>query len=830
MIRIDTRLGTALFGAILALSTSTPVSAALFDIASEDGPGEGLNDPTPVAPLPDNPGVTRGEQRRYVIEKALELWGDRIHSDTIIVVSVDFEPLPCAGDQVTLGVGGPTGIFENFPNTPLADTWYPAALADALAGQDLDPGYPDIQISLSTNLDQGCANALGGWHYGTDPNLNQATDRQYLMLTVLHEIAHGLGFSSSVFLATGETPFGHNDVWSHFVFDDLLGKSWAQMTNAERAASTTHYQSVFFDGPHVRAAREQSAFGNRWVQMRPGGNGWTISRTGVALARDSTLPASVSLTQSCIGASASSASCYSESVLTEMSGKMLVTDADSGGTACPRTAALNVAAAAGATAILTTSSDILAPAFDASIPVFNLGTGCFLADPRVRLVQGNSADARSEGRAMLFSPATLDPGASVVHLDPTLNVPHLMAPTLERRDWRGLDWALPLLRDIGWTVPGNIAPDLLGRLNSAPAYSRQIHLDELMLLDEMNSDAYIELTLTTLAGEWSSTHAAPLAVDISTDRHTIVLAGNVREINLHMGRRGAWITLPHAFSGELVVSAGIIAFEHDGSPPLQRTVSLTRSGLVRQNRLPEIAFPDALAIVSEDGAVFGFKTLTDHDDLSGTAVLRITAWDLNIEFLSPDPGLTYAGSDSQWTISGTMARLESALSQANAIRIRPKSSGQATAYLSASLRDDAPPENGPDGPVYTHATAQLNVPNAAPEVMLPAQIRRFPGESFLMPDAVYRDVEAVEDDALRLSCSGCLMLNPDTGEYEWHDVFSGGDSNAIQSALRNFNASIDGTLSVTISDKIPGSPVVHNLSYQIPLITDPDGIFRSQFE
>lgn len=47
-------------------------------------------------------------------------------------VGAQFNPLATN----VLGSGGSTYVFANFPNAPVANTWYSSALADAIAGAD----------------------------------------------------------------------------------------------------------------------------------------------------------------------------------------------------------------------------------------------------------------------------------------------------------------------------------------------------------------------------------------------------------------------------------------------------------------------------------------------------------------------------------------------------------------------------------------------------------------------------------------------------------------------------------------------------------------------
>ncbi len=98
-----------------------------------DEPGVGFNDPTPADPVGGNPGTTLGEQRLFLFEYAADLWGAQLKSTETIYLAAFFGPLQCDATSGVLGSASPLSVFANFPNAPLADTWYVIALADALA-------------------------------------------------------------------------------------------------------------------------------------------------------------------------------------------------------------------------------------------------------------------------------------------------------------------------------------------------------------------------------------------------------------------------------------------------------------------------------------------------------------------------------------------------------------------------------------------------------------------------------------------------------------------------------------------------------------------------
>lgn len=126
-------------------------------------------------------------QARAAFQRAVDIWADHLTSSVPIRVKADFAPL----GTNTLGSAGPN-VTANFPNRPRANTWYPFALADALAGQDLspDPGndfYYDIVAQFSSTNNS--------FYFGLDGN---PPANQFDFTTiVLHELGHGLGFVGS---------------------------------------------------------------------------------------------------------------------------------------------------------------------------------------------------------------------------------------------------------------------------------------------------------------------------------------------------------------------------------------------------------------------------------------------------------------------------------------------------------------------------------------------------------------------------------------------------------------------------------------------------------
>ena len=123
--------------AALGLLASISAHAAPFVLVNTDAPGTGFNDPTPATPVGGNTGTTVGEQRLIAYGRALQLWGSVLKSNVPIVVLGSFSPRNCTATGGTLASAGAWNVEVNFPNAPLANHWYHAALANSLAGTDI---------------------------------------------------------------------------------------------------------------------------------------------------------------------------------------------------------------------------------------------------------------------------------------------------------------------------------------------------------------------------------------------------------------------------------------------------------------------------------------------------------------------------------------------------------------------------------------------------------------------------------------------------------------------------------------------------------------------
>lgn len=117
------------------------------------------------------------------VQAAIDVWAASFKSDVPISVEASYGRSSSYG---VLGSARPGGYFAAFKGAPDGTLWYPSALANALAGKDLDTNNPEIVIQVNSNA---------RWDIRND---GKPTSSEYDMQSVfIHELGHGLGFLST---------------------------------------------------------------------------------------------------------------------------------------------------------------------------------------------------------------------------------------------------------------------------------------------------------------------------------------------------------------------------------------------------------------------------------------------------------------------------------------------------------------------------------------------------------------------------------------------------------------------------------------------------------
>lgn len=175
-------------------------------------------------------GFSPAAQRSF--QAAVDIWAALIDSPVPIRITATWRDIPSpSGGGTILGQASPADFTRNFPGQQRSGTWYPIALAEKIASQELNSvNDPDITAEF---------NSSAPWYLGlAAPPSNQFD----FTSVVLHELCHGLGFTSSFRVPINSNgTVGNTGSWgfgtgSPFVYDHYL-----ENASSQQLLSTTNF-------------------------------------------------------------------------------------------------------------------------------------------------------------------------------------------------------------------------------------------------------------------------------------------------------------------------------------------------------------------------------------------------------------------------------------------------------------------------------------------------------------------------------------------------------------------------------------------------------------
>jgi hypothetical protein len=119
------------------------------------------------------------------VEYAASILESILPSDAQITIKARWEKITTSGVLANSSITGYTGGWTIDAQDP--HSVYPVALAEKIAGENLNDTLEDITLRINSSID---------WYLGTDGNT--PFQRYDLVTIVLHEICHGLGFFDSM--------------------------------------------------------------------------------------------------------------------------------------------------------------------------------------------------------------------------------------------------------------------------------------------------------------------------------------------------------------------------------------------------------------------------------------------------------------------------------------------------------------------------------------------------------------------------------------------------------------------------------------------------------
>lgn len=451
---------------LAAFATNSFAGAGRIIIVNSDPAGVGLNDPTPVAPVGGNTGTTLGEQRMNVYQAAADRWSSMLDTDIDILAEAHFAALECDATSAILGRAGAFTFVDNFTKAPKANTWYPIALANALAGRDLAPGQPDITMTFNSSIDKPDCLGDSGWYYGLDGNHGNDTD---LFVVVMHELAHGLGVSAP---SSDETFLGNKpSVFDTHTLDLSSGNRWNQMSQTQRRVSLTNSGNLVWDGDNVRS------YISRFLQpvttltvTAPAAVARNFDIGTATFGPDASRAAMTGTIVRAVDAGNTDGpttfdGCTAFTNASAVSGQIALVDRGS----CLFVTKARNAQAAGAIGVVIvdnsttncTPPGMAGEAPDVTIPIVSITSrdGDALKQQlsanasvtsMLRVDPSQLAGTSQQGYMRLYAPCTAEPGSSKHHWDVVSTPNLLMEPAVNGDLLHGVDLTLYQLLDIGW--------------------------------------------------------------------------------------------------------------------------------------------------------------------------------------------------------------------------------------------------------------------------------------------------------------------------------------------------------------------------------------------
>ena len=453
----------------LTMLQVAPCLAATIVINNADGPGEGFNatDQPNANQVGNNPGGNRGEMRMNVFVAAANVWAGLLQSDATITVSAAFDPEPCNANGGTLGSAGATSSYANFTGG-MPDTAYPVALAESLFGGNLNGNSAEINATFSSTVDDDpdCLSGMG-FYYGLDGAVPAGLTDLYPV--ILHELGHGLGFSSISDVEPGGSgdfvgAGGFPDSFSKNLRDLEIGLTWDNMSSNQRLASALNDPDLVWDGSDVTADRVN------WLGPAPE---LVINAPGGIVG---TYPAVMGVEPSIVmpGSGVTGAVTDGDILIStcenfdgSQAGKIILHEYDPACGASVR--AFFAEAANNASGVVISNTAATGPPDmgpqignqEVTIPHIgvtkavgdairaNIGTANVTIRNSATVLAGENA-----GKVRMYAPVAYDGGSSVSHFSTIASPDLLMEPSLGILPLNQVDLTLPAFYDMGWLPNG----------------------------------------------------------------------------------------------------------------------------------------------------------------------------------------------------------------------------------------------------------------------------------------------------------------------------------------------------------------------------------------
>lgn len=223
-LRVGHQVSRTLAASSPQATVSTPNGGVTFEVTYIDPEGAGFND------------SALGATRQHAFETALSIWSKAIKAEQPIRVSASMNDIDDGDNNpntMLLAVAGPAEFWI------IDNQAVPSALAWQRLGFRYENAGPfDINVNVNSKAD---------WDYALDAKLT--TGKFSFVFTLLHELAHGLGFVNSFDINTGKVL---NDPFP-FVYDAFVNRGSSSPNpllnhSSEETIRDLKSRDLFFSG------------------------------------------------------------------------------------------------------------------------------------------------------------------------------------------------------------------------------------------------------------------------------------------------------------------------------------------------------------------------------------------------------------------------------------------------------------------------------------------------------------------------------------------------------------------------------------------------------
>ena len=188
------------------------------------------------------------DSAKVAFQYAVEIWESLLYSPVPIHMLARWSSL----DEDVLGSCGPSLYFENFDAAHYKDRYYPIALVEKMEGEEItNAETPDLIAQFNKDFED--------WYYGIDGET--PAGKYDFVSVVLHEIAHGLGFTG-FFSESNDLGYYGGSLDIPGIFDEFIVDG-----SLNQLVDTAHYKNrsaelldalngpvLYFDSPSAKKA------------------------------------------------------------------------------------------------------------------------------------------------------------------------------------------------------------------------------------------------------------------------------------------------------------------------------------------------------------------------------------------------------------------------------------------------------------------------------------------------------------------------------------------------------------------------------------------------